>query len=194
MNRPAEPTRCPWVGDHPLEVAYHDAEWGVPVRDEARLFEMLTLEGAQAGLSWRTILLKREGYRRAFVGFDATRIAAWGEDRVTRLLADASIVRHRGKIEATLNNARRLCALWDAGDTLSGMAWEVVGGEPLVNHWRRMGEVPGWTAQSRQLSRALKSRGFRFIGETTCYAFMQAAGLVNDHLVHCHRHSLAAAS
>ena len=194
MNADAGPRRCPWVGDHPLEIAYHDTEWGVPVHDEARLFEMLTLEGAQAGLSWRTILLKREGYRRAFAGFDARRIAAWGPDRAERLLADPSIVRHRGKIEATLGNARRLCALWDRGLSLSGLAWEVVDGTPRINHWRRLQDVPAATEESRRLSRALKGHGFRFIGETTCYAFMQAAGLVNDHLVDCPRHSSASAS
>ncbi len=181
--------KCAWAGSDPLNVAYHDREWGMPERDEHRLFEMLTLEGAQAGLSWLTILRKREGYRRAFAEFDPQHVAAFDQVSVDALVLDPGIVRHRGKIEATVNNARRVLALWERGSSLAQLAWESVGGEPLVNHWRSISEIPGSTPQSRELSKRLKGLGFRFVGPTTCYAFMQAAGMVNDHEVSCFRHS-----
>jgi DNA-3-methyladenine glycosylase I len=180
--------RCAWPGDHPLNVSYHDHEWGVVQHDEQKLFEMMTLEGAQAGLSWLTILNKREGYRRLFSGFDIRRVAGFDEKTIEVLMADADIVRHRGKIEATINNARRILALWDEGNTLDTVIWESVDGTPIVNHWQKLSDIPANTTESTILSKRLKKLGFRFVGETTCYALMQAAGLVNDHEVTCFRH------
>jgi DNA-3-methyladenine glycosylase I len=179
--------RCPWAGDDPLYVAYHDGEWGLPSRDERHLFEMLALEGFQAGLSWRTILGKREAFRRAFEGFDPERVARFGAPRIRRLLADAGIVRHRGKIEGTIGNARALLRLHREGGSLAALAWSAVGGVPRANRFRRLGGVPPETPESRALSKALRARGFGFVGPTTVYAFMQACGLVNDHLVGCPR-------
>jgi DNA-3-methyladenine glycosylase I len=166
-------------------VAYHDEEWGVPSHDERHLFELLVLEGAQAGLSWSTILRKREGYRRAFAGFDVQRVARFGARDVERLLGDASIVRNRAKIEAAIANARATLEL----GSLAEHVWSFVGGGPVVNRWRSLAEVPAETDESRAMSRDLKRRGFRFVGPTICYAFMQAAGLVNDHTVDCFRHA-----
>ncbi|QDT69880.1 DNA-3-methyladenine glycosylase 1 [Planctomycetes bacterium MalM25] len=181
-------TRCPWAEASDAERAYHDTEWAVPVRgDEARLFEMLTLEGAQAGLSWSTILNKRDGYRRAFSDFDPSKVARYTEKRIERLVADASIVRHRGKIESTVGNARAVLALQEAAGSLSDYLWSFVEGETITNRWKRMEEIPAETPLSRQMSKELKRHGFRFVGPTTCYAFLQAAGLVNDHLVGCFR-------
>jgi len=180
--------RCNWCQGDAAYERYHDLEWGVPQRDEHRLFEMLTLEGAQAGLSWLTILRKRDGYRAAFASFDPGRVAGFDDRRVNRLLADPSIVRHRGKIEATINNARRILALWEHGESLSALSWAVVGDTPQVNSWSQLSQVPSQTDASRLLSRRLKAHGFRFVGPTTCYAYMQAAGLVNDHLTQCFRH------
>jgi DNA-3-methyladenine glycosylase I len=178
-------TRCAWVPqDDPLYVAYHDEEWGIPERDDRALFELLNLEGAQAGLSWSTILRKREGYRRAFADWDAERIARFGEADVERLLGDAGIVRHRGKIEAVVGNARATLAL---DRPLSDLLWSFVDGEPKVNRWKRVAEIPAQTAESAAMSKELKRRGFRFIGPTTCYAFMQSAGLVDDHTLDCFR-------
>jgi DNA-3-methyladenine glycosylase I len=184
-----EPKRCRWVpeGD-PLYVAYHDEEWGVPSHDERHLFELLVLEGAQAGLSWSTILRKREAYRRAFAGFEPEAVARFGEDDVERLLGDAGIVRHRGKIEAAIANARATLAVQDEVGSLDGLLWGFVGGDPLVNRWRTVDEIPAETAESSSMSKELKRRGFRFVGPTTCYAFMQAAGLVNDHVIDCFRY------
>jgi DNA-3-methyladenine glycosylase I len=164
-------------------LAYHDEEWGVPSRDERHLFELLTLEGAQAGLSWRTILDKREGYRRAFAGFDAATVAAFGPRDVERLLADPGIVRNRLKVESAVENARRILEL----GSLASYVWELVGGEPIVGGWRSLAELPAETDVSRVLSRDLKRHGFRFVGPTVCYSFMQAAGLANDHVVDCFR-------
>ncbi len=149
---------------------------------------MLTLEGAQAGLSWLTILNKREGYRRLFSDFDIQLVAGYDGRKVDELMADASIVRHRGKIESTINNARRIVALWDQGKTFDQLIWEAVAGTPVLNHWSRLQDLPASTAESTALSKRLKSAGFRFVGATTCYALMQAAGLVNDHVVDCFRH------
>lgn len=184
----ALPARCSWCGQDPLYVAYHDTEWGVPVRDEAALFERLILEGAQAGLAWITILRKREGYRRAFDGFDAGRIARYGDEDRARLLADAGIVRNRLKIDATIGNARALLALHERGETLAGLLWDRVDGQPLINHWRRPADCPATTDLSDQLSKQLAQRGFRFVGSTIVYAWMQSVGVVNDHMVDCFRH------
>ena len=180
--------RCDWADGDDLMAQYHDEEWGVPLRDEHALFECLTLEGAQAGLSWLTVLRKREAYRRAFAGFDPYRVASYGADEIYLLLVDSSVIRHRGKLESTVNNARVMLDLWEQGKSLSAICWEVVDGRPLQNQWTRMTEVPGHTELSLKLSKRLKKLGFRFVGDTTCYAFMQAAGLVNDHLLHCPRH------
>ncbi|MDQ3067455.1 MAG: DNA-3-methyladenine glycosylase I [Actinomycetota bacterium] len=175
--------RCAWVPlDDPLYLAYHDEEWGVAVRDDRTLFELLNLEGAQAGLSWLTILRKRDGYRIAFAGWDIEAIARFGERDVERLLSDAGIVRHRGKIESVIGNARATLGL---GVPLAELLWSFVGGETTVNEWRTVAEVPAQTPESTAMSKELKRRGFRFTGPTTCYAFMQAAGLVDDHVVDC---------
>jgi DNA-3-methyladenine glycosylase I len=182
-----EPTRCAWATGTAELAAYHDGEWGVPSHDERHLFELLTLEGAQAGLSWSTILRKRDGYRRAFAGFDPEAVARFGERDVERLLADAGIVRHRGKIESTVDNARALLRLRDE-QPLADHVWGFVDGAPRVNAWRTLADVPAETEESRALSRDLRRRDFRFVGPTTLYAFMQAAGLVNDHVVDCFRY------
>ena len=177
--------RCAWVplADE-LYVTYHDEEWGTPERDERRLFELLNLEGAQAGLSWSTILRKREGYRSAFADWEIDTIARFGEGDVDRLVGDAAIVRHRGKIEAVIANARATLAL---DVPLADLLWSFVDGEPRVNAWRTVAEIPAMTAESTAMSKELKRRGFRFTGPTTCYAFMQAAGLVDDHTLDCYR-------
>jgi DNA-3-methyladenine glycosylase I len=180
--------RCAWCGGDPLYVAYHDEEWGVPAYEDRHLFEMLTLEGAQAGLSWLTILRKREAYRRAFAGFEAERIAAWSEGEVARLLADPGIVRNRLKIESTIRNARGVLKIQEESGSLAAFLWRFVDGVPRQNAWTSLGEVPARTEQSDLMSRELKRRGFNFVGSTICYAFMQAVGMVNDHLVGCFRH------
>ena len=178
-------SRCAWVPEGvPEYVAYHDEEWGVPSHDDRHLFELLVLEGAQAGLSWLTILRKREGYRRAFAEFDVEAIARFGAGDVERLLGDAGIVRHRGKIEAAIANARAALEL----ESLDAFLWSFVDGRPLQNSWKALREIPAETAESKTMSKELKRRGFRFVGPTTCYAFMQAAGLVNDHTVDCFRY------
>ena len=176
--------RCEWVPEaDPAYVAYHDEEWGVPSRDDRHLFEMLTLEGAQAGLSWSTILRKRDGYRAAFANFDAEQVARFSQKDVERLLADPGIVRNRLKVESTVKNAKRVLEL----ESLSEYLWGFVDGSPIVNRWRSLGDVPAETAESRAMSKDLKKQGFRFVGPTVCYAFMQATGLVNDHVVTCYR-------
>ena len=181
--------RCPWGdGADPAYRAYHDEEWGVPVRDERHLFELLILEGAQAGLSWSTILRKREGYRHAFAGFDVATVAAFGDADVARLLADPGIVRNRAKVSAAIGNARATLALYDAGTSLVDHLWSFVGGTPVRNAWQEMGTIPAETEASRAMSTDLHRRGFRFVGPTICYALMQSAGLVNDHLVDCFRY------
>ena len=181
------PTRCGWVNDDPLCIAYHDEEWGVPVRDDRRLFEMLILEGAQAGLSWYTILKKRNGYRRAFDGFDPERIARYDERKIESLLADPGIVRNRLKVHAAIGNAGAWLDLRGSGIGIAEFLWDFVGGAPVVNAWRRLEDVPASTPVSEAMSKALKRRGFRFVGPTICYAFMQAVGMVNDHVVSCFR-------
>src|SRR5215831_4213152 len=181
-------TRCAWLPlQDPLYVAYHDEEWGVPSHDERHLFELLTLEGAQAGLSWSTILHKREGYRSAFADFDADAVARFGKRDVERLLGDSRIVRNRLKVESTVNNAQRLLELRGELGSFDTYVWSFVGGAPIVGSWRTVSEIPAETAESRVLSKDLKKRGFRFVGPTVCYAFMQAAGLVDDHTLDCFR-------
>jgi len=184
-----ERPRCAWLNDDPLYIAYHDEEWGVPQREVGALFECLLLEGAQAGLSWYTILRKREAYRKAFAGFDAKRMARFDARRLDTLVSNPAIVRHRGKIEAFIGNARALLALHDAGEDFASFLWDFVDGEPVVNRWRSHAQVPAKTAASEHMSRELKQRGFRFVGPTICYAFMQATGMVNDHVTTCFRHS-----
>jgi len=178
--------RCDWCGTDPLYVAYHDTEWGVPERDDRALFEKLTLDGFQAGLAWITILRKRENFRAAFEGFDPAVIARYGEADVARLLGDAGIVRHRGKIEATIGNAQAWLDIMERG-SFSEFLWDFVDGEPVQNAPRSMADVPAQTPASVALSKALKKEGFRFCGPTIVYAVMQACGLVNDHLVGCPR-------
>ncbi len=179
--------RCGWVGEDPLYRDYHDREWGVPLRDSRRLFELLILEGAQAGLSWITILRKRDGYRAAFDAFDPVKIAGYNEDRIQALRLDERIVRNQAKIRATVGNAQAYLDLEDSGSTFSEFIWSFVDGEPVQNRWQTTEEVPAATAVSEAMSKELKRRGFRFVGPTICYAFMQAAGLVNDHLARCYR-------
>lgn len=182
------PKRCEWAPEHdPLYLAYHDEEWGVASHDDRHLFELLVLEGAQAGLSWATILRKREGYRRAFAGFDAERVARFGESDVERLLADPGIVRNRLKIESAIANARAALAVREELGSLDAYLWRFVDGAPRRNGWRSLHEIPAETAESRAMSSDLKRRGFRFVGPTICYAFMQAGGLVNDHVTSCFR-------
>ena len=176
--------RCPWCGTDPLYVAYHDAEWGVPVRDDARLFELLLLEGAQAGLSWITILRKRENYRRAFAQFDAEKIARFDAKKRARLMLDEGIVRNRLKIESATSNARAFLRMQEQG-SFSDWLWAFVDGEPIVNRPRTMAQVPARTELSDAISKELKKRGFRFVGSTIVYAFLQATGVVDDHLAGC---------
>ena len=179
--------RCAWATT-PLGIAYHDAEWGVPVHDDRKLFEFLTLEGAQAGLSWETILNKRDAYRTAFAGFDPARVARFTPQRVQRLLADPGIVRNRLKIESTVSNAKAFLAVQREFGSFDAYLWRFAGGKPIVKRRRRTGDVPAKTAESDALSRDLLKRGFKFVGSTICYAFMQAVGMANDHAPHCFRH------
>jgi DNA-3-methyladenine glycosylase I len=182
-------TRCAWAPlDQPAYLEYHDEEWGVPSHDDRHLFEMLVLEGAQAGLSWSTILNKRVGYRRAFAGFDAAKVARYTPAKVERLMLDASIVRNRMKIASAVTNARAVLAVQRELGSLDAYLWSFVGGRPLVNAWRATAEIPAETEGSRAMSKDLKRRGFAFVGPTVSYAFMQAAGLVNDHVVECFRY------
>lgn len=183
-----QPVRCPWCGTDPLYRSYHDTEWGVPLHDETRLFEFLVLEGAQAGLSWLTILRKREGYRRAFHGFDAERVARYGEKDQARLLADSGIVRNRLKIAGAIENARATLRVREAFGGLDAYFWRFVDGRPIQNAWRELAQVPATTALSDTISKDLRQRGFKFVGSTIVYAHMQATGMVNDHLVDCFRH------
>ena len=180
--------RCAWVGETEIDQEYHDREWGVEVRDDARLFECLTLEGAQAGLSWLTILKKREGYRRCFAGFDPRKVAGFSEEKVQALLKDAAIVRHEGKIRSAINNAQRVLEIQEEFGSLAGFLWGLVGGARQLNAWESLDEIPAQTEVSRAMSKELKKRGFGFVGPTTCYAFMQAVGMVNDHEVGCFRY------
>ena len=180
--------RCAWSTSDPLYIAYHDEEWGVPVRDDVRLFEFLVLEGAQAGLSWLTILRKRERYREVFEGFDPERVARFTPADVDRILKDPGIVRNRLKVEWAVRNARSALAVRESEGSLSDWLWHLAGGAPRQNAWRTMAEVPARTEVSDAMSRELRARGFGFAGSTICYAFMQAVGMVNDHTVECFRH------
>jgi DNA-3-methyladenine glycosylase I len=180
--------RCDWVPeDDPLYVAYHDEEWGVPSHDDTHLFELLVLEGAQAGLSWSTILRKREGYRKAFAGFDAEQVARFKKRDVERLLGDPGIVRNRLKVESAVDNAKRVLEVREELGSLDAYLWSFVEGEPLVGSWRSVRELPAETDESKAMSKDLKRRGFRFVGPTICYAFMQAVGIVDDHTLDCFR-------
>jgi len=181
--------RCPWCGDDPVYVAYHDREWGVPVRDDRTLFEFLILEGAQAGLSWRTILRKREGYRAAFAGFDPAEVARFDEGKIAELLTDPGIVRNRRKVEAAADNARAFLAVQEERGSFAGYIWSFIDGRPIQNRWRWLEEIPATTPLAATISKDLRTRGFRFVGPTIVYAHMQATGMVNDHLVSCFRHA-----
>ncbi len=182
-------TRCAWSGSDPLYQAYHDREWGVPVHDDQRLFEMLILEGAQAGLSWITILRKRENYRAAFDGFDPTKVSRYTKAKVAKLMNNVGIVRNRLKIESTVLNARAFLAVQKEFGSFDTYVWQFVGGKPIVHHRRTIKEIPASTPESDALSKDLKQRGFRFVGTTICYAFMQAVGMVNDHATDCFRYT-----
>jgi DNA-3-methyladenine glycosylase I len=181
--------RCEWGTADPLYVAYHDMEWGVPIHDDSLLFEFLSLEGAQAGLSWLTILRKRENYRRAYDGFDPARIATYDDRKVAALLADPGIVRNRLKVAAFIQNARSFLAVQREFGSFDTYIWQFVGGQPKQNAWRSLSEIPAQTPESEAMSRDLLRRGFKFVGPTICYAFMQATGMVNDHVVSCFRYA-----
>ncbi len=180
--------RCEWVGSHPLEIVYHDTEWGIPVHDDRRLFELLILEGAQAGLNWLTVLKKRESYREAFAGFDPAEVARFDEARVEALLRNPGIVRNRLKVRSVIRNARAFLKIQQDYGTFDAYVWPFVEGVPKVNRWRSLTEIPAQTPESERMSKDLQKRGFNFVGPTICYAFMQAVGLVNDHTVDCYRY------
>lgn len=188
----AAPARCPWCLGSDLYIAYHDEEWGVPSHDDRHLFEMIILEGAQAGLSWSTILNKRESYRAAFDDFDAEKIARYSDRKVAQLLANPGIVRNRLKVAAAIQNAKAYLEVRREFGSLDAFLWQFVGGQPIQNQRRAMKEVPARTTESDAMSKALLKRGFKFVGSTICYAFMQAVGMVNDHLVTCPRHAAVA--
>ncbi len=180
--------RCPWPREDPLYIAYHDEEWGVPEYDDRALYEKLVLDGFQAGLSWITILRKRENFRRAFDGFAPEKVARYRPNKIERLMADAGIVRNRAKIEGAVVSARAFIEVMENGPGFAKLLWDFVGGRPKINRYRTMGQVPAETATSRAMSKELTARGFKFCGPTIVYAFMQAVGMVNDHLITCHRH------
>jgi len=186
---PTHRTRCGWAGEDPLYVTYHDEEWGVPAHDDRHLFEMLVLEGAQAGLAWITILRKRDGYRRAFDNFEPSAVARYDRRRVGTLMRNAGIVRNRLKIESAVTNARAALDIMERHGSLDAWLWDFVDGRPVINRWKSLKEVPASTATSKMMSLALRRQGFRFVGPTICYAFMQAVGMVNDHVVDCFRHA-----
>ena len=176
---------CAWALNHPLEQEYHDREWGVPVYDDRTLFEFVTLEGAQAGLSWITILKKREGYRQAFLDYDIAQLAQKGEHDIEAIIEQFDVVKHRGKIASVFTNARATLELIQEYGSLSNALWQFVDNQPLINHWESMSQVPASTPTSKAMSKFLKKRGFKFVGETICYSLMQATGMVNDHLIDC---------
>jgi DNA-3-methyladenine glycosylase I len=182
-------TRCSWAGSDPEMVAYHDTEWGVPVHDDPAHFEFLVLEGAQAGLSWSTILKRRPGYRKAFAGFDVAKVARFTPARVEKLLSDPGIIRNRAKVESTVRNARAFLAVQEEFGSFDTYVWGFVGGRPVVNRWRRVAQVPATSAESDALSKDLRRRGFGFVGPTIVYAHLQATGLINDHLISCFRYA-----
>lgn len=181
--------RCAWLADDPLMMAYHDDEWGVPLHDDRRHFEFILLDGFQAGLSWRTVLNKRENFRRAFDGFDPEKIVEYGEPERARLLADAGIIRNRAKVDATIGNARAFLDLQQREGGFDGWVWQFTGGRTIQNAWAELTEIPAKTAEAEEMSKALKAEGFKFVGPTICYAYMQAAGMVNDHVTRCFRWS-----
>ena len=181
--------RCQWSLNSPLEKLYHDSEWGVPVHDDATLFEFILLEGAQAGLSWSTILKKREGYRRAFDAFDAVKVADYSAKKIRRILKDPNIIRNPLKIKAAVTNARAFLRVQEEFGSFDAYIWEFVGGRPITNRWTEAAAIPAHTPESRNMSRDLKKRGFTFVGPTICYAFMQAVGMVNDHVMDCFRYA-----
>ena len=189
---PPRTMRCSWCGDDPLYVAYHDEEWGVPVRDDRRLFEFLILEGAQAGLSWITILRKREGYRKAFAAFDPEKVARFRPAKIETLLQNPAIVRNRAKVEAAVNNARRFLEVRDEFGSFADYQWRFVDGKPVRNRWRSVAELPATSDLSDRMSKDLRQRGFKFVGSTICYSHMQAVGMINDHVVECFRHRAVA--
>lgn len=180
--------RCPWPGDDPLMIEYHDTEWGMPLYDDRKLFEFLILEGMQAGLSWRTVLYKRENFRRAFDGFDPEKIARYTDTKCKKLLQDAGIIRNRLKVSAAVSNAKAFLEVLEKDGSFAKYIWSFTGGKPIVNRLRSLKEIPVSTKESDAMSKDLKARGFRFVGSTICYAHMQATGMVNDHLVTCERH------
>jgi DNA-3-methyladenine glycosylase I len=180
-------TRCSWCGTDPLYTCYHDEEWGIPVHDDRKLFEMLTLEGAQAGLSWITILRKRENYRKAFDNFDVAEIVRYGQEKISALLHNEGIVRNRRKIESTVSNAKAFLSVQQEFGSFDAYIWQFVGGKPIRNSFQSLKQVPPMTPESDAMSKDLKKRGFRFVGSTICYAFMQAVGMTNDHLISCFR-------
>ncbi len=182
--------RCEWANSNPLETQYHDEEWGVPVHDDRLLFEMLTLEGAQAGLSWATILKKRAGYLEAFDQFDIQKIATYSDKKIAQLLENPNIVRNKLKVNATVVNAQCVLEVQQEYGSFDAYIWSFVDGKPIQNQWQSLSEVPSKTAISDEMSKSLKKKGFKFIGSTTCYAFMQAVGMVNDHVVSCFRHNM----
>ena len=186
--------RCGWCGTEELYVKYHDEEWGAPVRDERKLFEFLILEGAQAGLSWITILRRRENYRAAFAAFDVQKVARFGPDDVARLIQDAGIIRNKSKIESSIKNARSFLAVAEEFGSFGAYLWNFVDGKPIVNHWAELSQVPAVTPLAEKISKDMKRRGFTFFGPTICYAHMQATGMVNDHLTGCFRHGELTAS
>lgn len=177
--------RCGWVSDDPLYQQYHDQEWGIPVYDSKQLFAMLILEGAQAGLSWITVLKRRQGYYQVFDGLDPEKIAQYDQNKIDQLCQDERIIRHRGKIEATINNAKLFMEMHQRGENFSEFLWAFVDGEPIQNKWQTLNQIPANTAESDAMSKALKKIGFKFCGSTICYAFMQATGMVNDHVLDC---------
>lgn len=182
------PERCQWAGDDPLMIGYHDEEWGVPVHDDRKLFEMLILEGAQAGLSWSTILNKREGYRQAFDNFQTEKVAAYGEEKISALLDNPGIVRNRLKVRSAVQNAQAFLRVQEEFGSFDAYVWGFVEGKPLQNNWQSLAEIPAETAESRAMSKDLKKRGFNFVGPTILYAFMQSVGMVNDHVISCFRY------
>jgi DNA-3-methyladenine glycosylase I len=191
MNENSEPVsllRCEWTGSDPLMVAYHDEEWGVPLHDDQKLFEFLILEGMQAGLSWMTILRKRENFRAAFDDFDPVKVARYGQEKVEKLMGNAGIIRNRQKILAAIQNATAFLEVQEQFGSFDSYMWQFVGGKPLVNAWNRMGDIPPKTEQSETMSKDLKKRGFNFVGPTIVYAHMQATGMVNDHTTDCFRY------
>lgn len=182
------PSRCAWVTTDPIYIAYHDEEWGRPVYDDQKLFEMLILEGAQAGLSWITVLKRRENYRKAFDDFDPVKISQYHQEKIESLLQNPGIIRNRKKVESVIRNARAFLEIQAAFESFAAYIWQFVDGEPTINHWDSMNEVPAYTKESTAMSKDLKARGFTFVGPTICYAFMQATGMVNDHMSDCFLH------